>query len=540
MVERALRHRAPLLWVLVPYAGGLVAARCFPNESAPGLWLALGAALALVAIFRRSPGRFALGALLAGAFLTGFGRCLEVRRRSPALEGLPARAITGEIRIERLFPRAKAGRVSGIARIEKADTPPEWLGQRFAFSLRAPRGDAPRAGETFRVYAVASILPDAAPPDTFEGYLISAGINFSARRGRFLERTAPAGRLDRWQQAALDCCEAWLRRGLEGHPELVGVYHGLLLGEISALDPEQKTLFGETGTMHLFSVSGLHIGVVALVLHTALAWLPLRPRVALLVPLLGGYVWLTGGSPAAVRAFWMVATLEIGRACEQRPNPLSALCTAALISLAWDPLQVFSASFQFSYAIVASLILLGAPLQAQLEKRGTPFDRRPQALRRPWHRAGAWLAHHLRSALCLGVAASLVGELCTLQYFHLLTPGGLAANLILIPLSSLAIVAGMLALALSLLGLGWVAAFFNHAAGVVVWLTLRLLEPWHGWSATYCRAAFHSPAVGFAVFAGLLALLAAGYARQWRPNRWAWFAPWVAVALALVFGVKFN
>jgi competence protein ComEC len=292
--------------------------------------------------------------------------------------------------------------------------------------------------------------------------------------------------------------------------------------------------------MHLFSVSGLHIGVVALVLHTALAWLPVRPRMALLVPLLGIYVWLTGGSPAAVRAFWMVATLEVGRACDQRPNPLSALCTAALLSLAWDPLQIFSASFQFSYAIVASLILLGAPLQARVEQRGSPFDRRPHALRRPWHLAGAWLLHHLRSALCLGLAASLVGELCTLQYFHLLTPGGLVANLVLIPLSSLAIVAGMVSLAFSVVGFSWVAAFFNHAAAVVIWLTLRLLEPWHDWSATFWRASFHTPAVGFAVFAATLALLSVGYARQWRPGRWAWYAPWAALALALVFAVKFN
>ncbi|MDX2186123.1 MAG: ComEC/Rec2 family competence protein [Opitutaceae bacterium] len=540
MVERGMRHRAPFLWVLVPYSGGLVAARCFPNDTSPGLWLVLAGVFGALALLRRERVWHFVPLLITAAGLAGFGRCVDERRRSPEFDGLPARAIHADVTIERVFPKAKPGRASGIARIQKTDAPADWRGQRVAFSLRLPVGAGIRQGETWRMWGVAEFLPDDSPPDTFEGYLVSGGVNLRARRGNLVKQLAPPSRLRSWQQQAFAACEGWLAAGLSAHPTLVSVYHGLLLGEVSALTEDQKTLFAQTGTMHLFSVSGLHIGVVALVMHTVLIRLPLQVRVAVLIPLLAAYVFLTGGSPAAVRAFWMVAALEMGRALERRPNPLSALCVAALVSLVTDPLQLFSASFQYSYGIVASLILLGQPLHTAWADRWQPFERTPALLLTPLHRCCQWAARQLTSALSLGLAASLIGEVCTLHYFHLVTPGGLAANLVLIPLSSLAIVGGMISLAAGACGATFIGEFFNHASAVVIQLCLWLLDSWRATIGGYREAQFVSQQLGYVVLATCVGLLLVGYKLQWRPARWAWLAPWVVVAVTLVFGARFN
>src|SRR5690606_40928374 len=113
--------------------------------------------------------------------------------------------------------------------------------------------------------------------------------------------------------------------------------------------------------MHLFAISGLHIGVIAAGIHAFLSLLrvPRLPKLVTGLTLLWLYVQITGGTPSAVRAFSMVALFQLTLQLRLPGNPVSAVATAALLVLMVDPLQLFSASFQMSYGIVASLLLYG-------------------------------------------------------------------------------------------------------------------------------------------------------------------------------------
>ena len=54
-----------------------------------------------------------------------------------------------------------------------------------------------------------------------------------------------------------------LTTGLEDRPETAAVYRAMMLGQKHDLSDEQRGLFMHSGTMHLFAINGLHIGVVA-------------------------------------------------------------------------------------------------------------------------------------------------------------------------------------------------------------------------------------------------------------------------------------
>ena len=86
-------------------------------------------------------------------------------------------------------------------------------------------------------------------------------------------------------------------------------YRAMILGDKSLLTPEQKDAFARTGVMHVFAISGLHVGFAAGILYFALSALGVRrsfqPFAAL--PLLFLYVCACGGRPSAMRAFGMVA-----------------------------------------------------------------------------------------------------------------------------------------------------------------------------------------------------------------------------------------
>ena len=106
-----------------------------------------------------------------------------------------------------------------------------------------------------------------------------------------------------------------------------------MLGTTHELSEEQETLFMQSGTMHLFAISGLNIGVVAGALQTLLLLIRLPPwaRFVIGAVLLWLFVDITGGSPSAVRAFTMAVFLHAALVLRRPANLLAAL----LLSSVW-------------------------------------------------------------------------------------------------------------------------------------------------------------------------------------------------------------
>ena len=545
MIPRSLGHRAPLFWLVLPFMAGLAAGKM--DEFSPALWLlagALGAAGLAAFASWRAP-RYWAPALCAAMFLAGAASYALHRKRLPEWDQLPPREAHLALRIDRVFPQAGAKKAVGLATVARADGPvSELVGQRIYFSLQLRKDEEPPVRSTVvAAVGVLAPLPRDPPADGFDNYLANAGVNFRFARGRVLAIEQPPTAYRRFCDRAAARLNTLLGAGVAARqPALTAVFRAMMLGQKHELSDEQDTLFMHSGTMHLFAINGLHIGVVALALHAVLALLRCpRPMAAMLTL---GVLWLdvdtTGASPSAVRAFLLVAAYEAGFVLRRPANGLAALGTAALVVLLIEPLALFSASFQMSYGVVLTILCFGVPLGEWLAARWRPFALLPEATWNWWQRlltSGLWW---LAGALGIGIAASLVSAMTGPTFFHVFTPGALATNLVLVPLAMLVITAGFASVVTGLAGLVWLNSLFNHAAMLVLagidgLIRLGLRAPGLWWPAQW-----RAPWVGTLALGALLVAGLAGYAWRWEARRGGWWPPVAVVALALLFGIKWG
>ncbi len=147
-----------------------------------------------------------------------------------------------------------------------------------------------------------------------------------------------------------------------------GLVQSLLLGIRGGISAEQRQILSESGVAHLFAISGLHFGLLALLLYQIGKWLYTRSRrlilwcppqrilpVLLILPL-GAYLLLTGNAWATRRAFLMVSVVALLFARGRRTPPFALLATVALGLLLFNPLALFQPGFQLSFAGVAGIL----------------------------------------------------------------------------------------------------------------------------------------------------------------------------------------
>ncbi len=544
MTSRSLRFRAPLLWLVLPLMAGLAAGRL--GALAPPRALltaaAMAAVLTLLAGWRAQ--RIFWLPLVTAMLLIGMATQALHERRLPEWDTLPPREARLTLRLDRVFASPFDDRANGLATVTAAEPHlRDLVGQRMYFSFATRAGDPPPVrSAVVSVVGVIAAVPRDPPADTFESYLVNAGLNFRLSRGRELAVEQPASAYQVFCARLAERMNALLTRGLENRPEIAAVYRAMMLGQKHELSEEQHQLFMHSGTMHLFAINGLHIGVVALSLHFLLALLRC-PRVAASLLVLA-VLWLdvdtTGASPSAVRAFIMVAMLESAWALRRPVNPLAALAAAALLALMLDPPDFFSASFQMSHCVVLAILLFGLPLAERLRARWPALRDVPEATWTRRQRVRAWLWRRFLDTLGIGCAATLVSVVTGVQFFSVFVTGALLANLVLVPLASVVIMAGFASLMLGLAGAGWAGRLCNEGAGALLRLIDALIRLGTSVPGSSWAAHFRADWVGPAALVTLVAALLAGYAGGWRKEYGGFWPPVAVVAFTLILGVKFG
>jgi competence protein ComEC len=140
------------------------------------------------------------------------------------------------------------------------------------FSLGLGKGEAtPVRSAVISAVGILAPLARNPPADSFDSYLASAGMNFRLSRGRVLAVEREPTRYHAFLERAAAKLNELLSAGVaEKRPELAAVFRAMMLGQKHELSDEQNTEFMHSGTMHLFAINGLHIGVVAMALHALL------------------------------------------------------------------------------------------------------------------------------------------------------------------------------------------------------------------------------------------------------------------------------
>lgn len=248
------------------------------------------------------------------------------------------------------------------------------------------------------------------------------------------------------------------------------VLRALLLGESGLVPKDTRELYARTGVNHILSISGFHVGVIALfffflVFSAArcsqfllLRFNPRRTILVLTIPVLLFYLFLTGGAPATVRSVIMISAFIIAVLLQRETDPIHSLMLAALLILAWSPTALFDISFQLSFLALWGILAL-TPLLMQ------PFQgMKPGASR------------NLLLFLMVTVAATAATLIPATGYFHKPTLTGLVANFFVIPLMGYGgVVLGFSSLPFIHI-LPSLAGFLLMVAGFLVYLSGKILS----------------------------------------------------------------
>ena len=265
-----------------------------------------------------------------------------------------------------------------------------------------------------------------------------------------------------------------LSLGAPNGSEVPNIYLAMLLGEKEQLLYEQKQRFMVTGTMHLFAVSGLHIGIITLFIAQLLACLQIhRYAVALItLPLIFIFIQTIGSPPSAMRAFIMINIYWLSLLIRRQPNAFSALILSALIILTIDPWQLHSLGFQLSYTVVTSILLFGLPLNRWAQSKCKYYAYLPKENWSYFHKATEKLSNTLIMLFAISFSAWLGSLPICLKIFGFVSTSGIVANILLIQIAGLVILTGINSLILGLFQLSNMSEFINHAA----WLLLYFID----------------------------------------------------------------
>ena len=268
--------------------------------------------------------------------------------------------------------------------------------------------------------------------------------------------------LERWTAGLADRLREFIDRIPFPSESTAPLLKALLTGDRSGLSRDTVRIFRESGGAHLLALSGLHIGILYLIL-SKLLW-PLgksrnarRIRYALIILAAGIFTLMTGSSPSIVRAFLFIVLTETARIAGRPRDPIRILSTALLIQLVLTPSDITSVGFQLSYLAMTGIFLL-YPILDSWYPKGFRFD----PVRKIW------------SAAALSISCQLFTGPLAWLHFHTFPTYFLLTNLIALPITTLLI--GCAVATLAIQGLGICPGFLLQATDALTGLLTLTLQ----------------------------------------------------------------
>ena len=325
-------------------------------------------------------------------------------------------------------------------------------------------------GDEVELFGTVEPIPGARNPGEFDlrAYLVREDVH----RQLFV-RYAENGRLVRHTRGnllmrAAQRSRAWLRqtltRDLDDSPDVQGLINGMVLGLRHQTPDDIEEPFQQTGTLHLFAVAGLHVGIVAqlLWLLAKIARLPRKWATALIIPLLFFYAAVTGFHTASVRAAVMSGILLSGVFVERRVFALNSLAIAAVALLVWDTNELFTVGYQLSFSVVATILLGAEPTFRFLRRRLAADPFLPRVLFNRAGRARDRITWWLARAGSVSFASWIGSSPLMFWYYHLVTPISLFANLAVVPIAFFVLAGALVSVVFAPLSTA-LSVIFNNA-----------------------------------------------------------------------------
>ncbi|MDB0006799.1 ComEC family competence protein [Flavobacteriales bacterium] len=209
----------------------------------------------------------------------------------------------------------------------------------------------------------------------------------------------------------------------------LSVCTALLLVDKSEMSQELTQTFSESGVIHVLAVSGLHVGIIFLLINELLVFMNRTQllkllKVFIVLICLWSYAFITSLSPSVMRAATMFSFIAIANVMQRQTNIYNTLAASAFLLLIIEPSMIFEVGFQLSYLAVLGIVSIYPKIYLLLLFKSKWID-------------ALW------QLICVSIAAQIATFPLGIYYFHQFPNYFLLANVLVIPLIPLIIYFGL-------------------------------------------------------------------------------------------------
>ncbi len=293
----------------------------------------------------------------------------------------------------------------------------------------------PQYGDTFRITGVLSKPEKTEYAFDYGKYLHRTGIDVRLR----CNAQEPQIRLETGRGIAVGLLSGrnrLLNRLTESmaSEEARALCEGILFGFTQNISPEVKQDFIRTGTIHILSVSGTHVGLFAALLLLLFSAVPFRLRLFCVIVLTFFYAWLTGLRGPSFRAAFMLAFFLGSRLFLLRTKPMNTLMLAAAFLLILNPAQLYQSGFLYSFLTVAALITVSPGLSRFLLILNPAKGYLPQKFKSVFRLYAENGVRKIIFMLLISLTAGVAGFALTVYFQGIISALSVLVNFCMLPL----------------------------------------------------------------------------------------------------------
>lgn len=236
-----------------------------------------------------------------------------------------------------------------------------------------------------------------------------------------------------------------------------GLVKAMLLGRRDDLGTDQVDDYVASGTVHILSVSGMHVAIIFLVISFLLGWIKRWEYgrflyLFLVIALLGFYAMVTGLPPSVQRATLMCIVFVIAEVFSRKHHAMNTLAISAFLILVFDPSALYDVGFQLSYLAMTGIFLLYEPILSLF----APGNR---------------VIKYVWQVSALSFAAQLATFLLSLYYFHQFPTYFWLVNPFVVLFTNILLPAAIVLLLVSVLNVIWIEWVVSKVVEMAAWLT---------------------------------------------------------------------
>ncbi len=444
--------RIPLLRLLIPFILGIIACYSLKIIILPAIFLALILMCVLfLGVYRKLLKRSLSwrgvdGILISLAlFLSGCGMCsISLEKSNPNVSiASEKNAILVTLLNDPVIKERSIKLFVTVAAEKDAQWNPANK-KMLVYLQRDAAAEKLNYGDQLLMHSTPAIVEAPKNPGEFDykAWLARQGVHEQAYGKSGEWKLISSGHGNFFKSQALDLRRYFLDK-LQSYgfsPSAFGVAAALLLGASDHLDPGTIQSYSASGTLHVLSVSGMHVALVYIVLLKLLAPLDRRRKlkglsILLQLVFLWFYATLTGLCPSVLRSVTMLSVIIAGRAFNRNAHILNSLSASALILLLFDPMLLFDIGFQLSYLAVGGIVMLQPKLESMLEPDTNTFKGK--------------ILKHCWTLISVTLVAQVFTFPLGLYYFQQFPLYFILSNLVVIPLSTIVMYAGLFLLIVS-------------------------------------------------------------------------------------------